>query len=171
MIATPNQVSGSGKSPKKIKPSVVAPTISTYWNGAICPAPIRRAARATKTCPKAARTEQQQQRPLDPLRHGHCQIGNAGKGADGQDGCQGDSAEYTDIELHTDRVGDTSAPRQFPGQKHREGKQEGRHNWQRSVPKTAQLGPTTRREPARPTRTALIRCQPIGSPRKTMTRP
>ena len=31
------------------------------------------------------RTEQQQQCPLDPLRHGHCQIGNAGKGADGQD--------------------------------------------------------------------------------------
>ena len=57
-------------------------------------------------------------------------------GADGQDGCQGHSAENADIELHTDRVGDAAAPRQFPGQKHIKGKQEGRHNRQKcGVPK------------------------------------
>ena len=34
MIAMPIQVSPFGKSPKKIRPKMVAATISKYWNGA-----------------------------------------------------------------------------------------------------------------------------------------
>ena len=54
MIRIPIQANWSGKSLKKMKPRVVAPTISRYWNGAICAAPKRLAARAINMCPIVA---------------------------------------------------------------------------------------------------------------------
>ena len=56
MMKIPIQLNWLGKSPKKIKPRVVAPTISRYWNGAICAAPKRLAARAINMCPMVAMT-------------------------------------------------------------------------------------------------------------------
>ena len=56
MMRIPSHSNWLGKSPKKIKPKVVAPTISRYWNGAICAAPKRLAARAINMCPMVAMT-------------------------------------------------------------------------------------------------------------------